>query len=157
MISDKPAAPRPFDEIKDDIKLRLARNAASERAQAVGREKLALLQQGKDKEAGVAFAKPVTLNRNQVQPNFTVDALKAVFQAESTKLPSYAGAVNERGGYSLYRISKVIEPPAPDEAKLNAANARVSEQIGRELMYAYLAALKASTTIKIEQGNLEKK
>jgi peptidyl-prolyl cis-trans isomerase D len=157
VLEYKPAAPRPFDEVKDDIKLRLARTAASERAQSAGKEKLALLQQGKDKEAGVSFGKPVTLNRNQVQPNFTADALKAVFQAESAKLPSYTGALNERGGYSLYKVVRVIEPPAPDEAKLNAANARVSEQVGRELLNAYIAALKSSTTVKIEQSNLEKK
>ena len=157
ILEHKAAAPRPFEEVKDDIKLRLARAAASERAQAAGKQKLALLEQGKEKEAGVVFGKPVTLNRNQVQPNFTQDALKAVFQADPAKLPAYAGAVNERGGYSIYKITKMVEPPAPDEAKLNAAGARVSEQVGRELMNAYLAALKATTNVKIEQNNLEKK
>jgi peptidyl-prolyl cis-trans isomerase D len=158
IVEHKPAAPRPFDEVKDDIKLQLARGTASERAMKSGRDKLALLEQGKsDKEAGITFGKPVTLNRNQVQPNFTQDALKAVFQADPAKLPAYAGATTERGGYAIYRISKVIEPPAPDDAKLNSASARVSEQLGRELMSAYLGALKAGTELKINQANLEKK
>jgi peptidyl-prolyl cis-trans isomerase D len=157
ILEYKPAAPRPFDEVKDDIKLRLARTAASEMAQKAGRDKLALLTQGKEKEAGVTFGKPVSLNRNQVQPNFTPDALKAVFQADPAKLPAYAGAVNERGGYSIYKITKVTEPPPADEAKLNAAGSRVSEQLGRELMSAYLASLKAGTEVKLNQSNLEKK
>jgi peptidyl-prolyl cis-trans isomerase D len=157
ILEYKPAAPRPFDEVKDEIKLRLARNAASEMAQKVGREKLALLVQGKDKEAGLAFGKPVTINRNQVGPNFTPDALKSVFQADPSKLPAYAGATTEKGGYAVYRITRMIEPPAADDAKLNAANSRVADQLGRELMNAYLASLKANTDIKINQANLEKK
>ena len=158
ILEYKPAAPRPFDEVKDDIKLRLARMAASELAQKAGREKLAALEQGKsDKQAGLTFGKPVTLNRNQVQPNFTPDALKAVFQADPKKLPAYAGATTERGGYAIYRIVKVIEPPPADDAKINAAGARVGEQLGRELMTAYLASLKSSTDVKIDQANLEKK
>jgi len=157
VLEYKPAAPRPFDEVKDDIKLRLARNAASATAQKVGREKLALLQQGKEKEAGLRFDKPVTLNRNQVQANFTPEALNAVFQADPSKLPAYTGAVNEKGGYALYRVTKMIEPPAPDDAKLNAASGRVADQLGRELMSAYLASLKANTDVKINQANLEKK
>jgi len=158
ILEYKPAAPRPFDEVKDELKLRLARTAASEMAQKVGRDKLALLTQGKtEKEAGVSFAKPVTLNRNQVQANFSPDALKAVFQLDQGKLPAYTGAVNDRGGFALYKVTKVIEAPAPDEQKLNAANARVSDQIGRELMNAYLGALKAAADVKLNQAQLEKK
>ena len=66
------------------------REAASELAQKAGREKLALLEQGKsDKEAGVAFGKPVTLQRSQPQPGFTPDVVTRVFQADPAKLPTY--------------------------------------------------------------------
>lgn len=158
VVEYRPAAPRPFDTVKDEIKLQLARSAATERAQQVGREKLALLEQGKpEKDAGLAFAKPVTVNRNQPVPGFTPDGLKAVFQADRAKLPSYAGASTERGGFAIYKVVKVTDPAAPDDAKVNAANARVSEQLGRELMNAYLAALKANADVKINQANLEKK
>ena len=157
VVEYKPAAPRTFDEVKDDIKLRLARTAASEMAQKAGREKLALLEQGKEKEAGLKFDKPVTVNRNQVGPNFTVDALKSVFQADPSKLPAYAGATTDKGGYAIYKITKMIEAPTPDDAKLNAANGRVADQLGRELMNAYLGSLKANTEVKIDQANLEKK
>jgi peptidyl-prolyl cis-trans isomerase D len=158
IVEYKPATPRPFDEVKDDIKLQLARLAASELAQKAGKEKLALLEQGKsEKEAGVTFGKVQTVGRNQAQPGFTPDALKEVFHAETAKLPSYAGATNEKGGYSIYKITKVIEPAAPDDAKLNAATSRVREELGRELMNAYLAALKSDADVKINQANIEKK
>ena len=54
IVEYKPAALRPFDDVKDEIRRQLVRKAASELAQKAGREKLALLEQGKsDKEAGV--------------------------------------------------------------------------------------------------------
>jgi peptidyl-prolyl cis-trans isomerase D len=71
ILEHKPAAVRPFEEVKEEIRMQLARKAGSEMAQKAGQDKLALLTQGKsEKEAGVEFAAPVTLNRNQVRPGF---------------------------------------------------------------------------------------
>jgi peptidyl-prolyl cis-trans isomerase D len=155
IVEYKPAAPKPFAEVKDEIRQQLIHQRASALAVKTGAEKLALLEAGKD--AGVAFDKPVTLTRNQAQPGVTAEALKKIFDAGERKLPEYAGASNERGGFSIYRIDKVIAPPAPDAAKVDAASARVGSELGRELMNAYLASLKADTDVKINQAALEKK
>jgi peptidyl-prolyl cis-trans isomerase D len=155
IVEHKPAAPRPLAQVQDEIRAQLVRKAATDLAEKAGREKLALLEQGKESEAGLAFGKPVAITRNQVQPGFTPDALKAIFAAEPRKLPAYTGATNERG-YAIYRIEKVIDAPAPDAAKLAAATARVGGDVGRELMGAYLASLKASVDVKINQAALEK-
>jgi peptidyl-prolyl cis-trans isomerase D len=157
VVEYKPAAPRPFAEVQDEIRQQLTRQGASEMAQKVGREKLALLTQGKEREAGLAFGKPVTVMRNQAQPGFPPEALKKIFDADSHKLPAYSGSVNERGGYSIYKVENVIEAPAPDATKIQSAGARVGSEIGRELMSAYLAALKAEGDVKINQAALEKK
>jgi len=157
IVEYKPAAPRPLADVRDEIRQQLTRQAASELAQKAGRGKLALLAQGKERDVGVVFDKPVTITRNQTQPGFPPDALKSVFLADEHKLPAYAGAANERGGFSIYRIDKVIDAPAPDAAKLQSASAQVGSEVGRELMNAYLASLKADTEVKINQAALEKK
>jgi len=157
VVEYKPAAPRPFAEVQDEIRQQLTRQGASEMAQKVGREKLALLAQGKEREAGLTFGKPVTVTRNQAQPGFPPEALQTIFDADSHKLPAYSGSVNERGGYSIYKVQNVIEAPAPDATKIQSAGARVGSEIGRELMSAYLAALKADGDVKINQAALEKK
>ncbi len=122
VVEYKPAAPRPFDDVKDEIRRQLVAREASEMAQKLGREKLALLEQGKsDKEAGVTFGKPVSVLRNQMQPGFSPEALTGVFRADAAKLPQYVGATNERGGYSIYRVQKTMLPPtATDPSKLVA-------------------------------------
>ena len=68
-----------------------------------------------------------------------------------------SGARTSAAAISIYRVEKVIDAPAPDAAKLQAASARVGSEIGRELMNAYLASLKADTDVKINQAALEKK
>jgi len=149
----KPASPRPFDAVKAEIRRQLEQKAASERAQVAGRAKLADLQQGKD--AGLAFGKPVTLRRNQPQPGIPAGALGAIFQVDASKLPAYAGAANDRGGYSLFRVQKVIAPPPPDAAKVTAFMGRVGDQVGRELASAYVASLRANADVKINEAALE--
>jgi peptidyl-prolyl cis-trans isomerase D len=155
VVEYKPAAPKPFDEVKDEIRKQLVHQKASEMAEKAGQEKLALLAQGKD--AGLAFDKAVTIDRNEAKPGFTAAAVKKVFDANPAKLPAYEGATNEKGGYSIYKIEKVIAPPAPDTTKVQTASSRVASEVGRELMNAYLAGLKAETDVKINQAALEKK
>jgi peptidyl-prolyl cis-trans isomerase D len=153
VVEYKPAAPRAFDDVKAEIRRQLERKAASELAHKSGADKLALVEQGKD--AGLAFARPVLLTRNQPQPGFPPTALTMIFQADSSKLPAYVGAANERGGYSIYRVQRVISPPSPDEAKVTAYTNRVADQLGRELMTAYAASLRARADVKINEANLE--
>lgn len=152
-----PAAPRPLAEVKEEIRAQLARKAASELAQKAGAAKLALLEQGKsDKEAGVGFGKPVTLQRTQAQPGFPPDAVSKVFQIDPAKLPAYTGTTNERG-YSIYKLIQVTTPKATDGQRLAAAGSRMGEQIGRELLNAYVASLKSRADVKIDQKALEQK
>ena len=155
IVEYKPAAPKPFDEVKDEIRQQLTKARASDMAAKTGSEKLALLAAGKD--AGVTFDKAVTLGRNQAQPGVTAAALKDIFETGERKLPAYTGVPNERGGFSIYRVDKVIDAPPADATKLDAASARVGGEIGRELMSAYLASLKADTSVKINEAMLEKK
>ena len=127
-------------------------------AQDAGRAKLALLAEGKgDKQAGVTFSKPVQLARNQPQSGFPPEAVTQIFQANPDKLPAYVGATNERGDYAIYKVLSVSTPATTDKSKIDAASARLGEQVGREMYAAYLATLKAKADVKINQANLEKK
>jgi peptidyl-prolyl cis-trans isomerase D len=158
IVEYKPAAPRAYDDVKDEIRRQLVRKSASEMAQKLGREKLALLEQGRsDKGAGVTFGKPVSVLRNQMQPGFSPEALTRVFQVDAAKLPQYVGATSERGGFAIYRVLKVMAPPVSDPSKLAAASARIGDLQSREVFDAYVSSLKAKADVKVNQANLEKK
>ena len=158
ILEYKPAAPRPFADVEQEIRNQLQRKAASELAQKAGAEKLKLLNEGKsDKDAGVTFGKPITVGRGQFQAGLSPDVLTRVFQANPDKLPSYTGATNERGGFSIVKVLKVITPPEGDKARVDMASSRLSDQLGREMLAAYMASLKTKADVKINQANLEKK
>jgi peptidyl-prolyl cis-trans isomerase D len=153
-----PAKPRSFEDVEQEIRRQLTLKEARQMAQNAGREKLALLEQGKSaREAGVTFSPVVSLGRNDARPGYSPDALKLIFRVDPAKLPRFAGAVNERGGFSIYKVDKVVNSPAPEAGTLASANARIGEQLNRELLNAYLATLKAKADVKINQAALEKK
>ena len=116
------------------------------------------LEEGKRaKDVGVTFAKPVTVGRGEFQPGLPPDVLKSVFQANPDKLPAYTGGTNERGGFSIVRVTKVFTPTDTDKQRVDMASARLGEQLGRELLTAYVASLRAKSDVKINQANLDKK
>jgi peptidyl-prolyl cis-trans isomerase D len=158
IVEYKPSTPRAFADVAPEIRRQLVTRAAAEMAQKMGEDKLAALQSGKsNSDAGLTFGKPIDVVRNQPQPGISPEALVKVFQASPTKLPGYTGATNERGGYSIYKLMKVIDAPAPDAGKLTLAGTRVGEQLGREMLTAYLGSLKAGADVKINQAAVEKK
>jgi len=158
VIEYKPAAVRAFDDVKGEIHRQLVQQGAAELAQKTGREKLALLEQGKsEKEAGVVFARPLTLRRNQMQPGMTPDALNRIFRVDAAKVPQFVGATADRGGFAIYKVVKVIAPPPAEPSKLAAAASRISELQNREVFDAYVNTLRAKANVQVNQANLEKK
>jgi len=157
LLEYKPSAPRPFDEVKEEIRKQLVRQEAGELAQKAGREKLALLEQGRsERDAGLAFAKAVTVARNRAQPGFSPEAITRIFQADPAKLPSYVGAASA-GGFSIYKVDGVINPPEPEPARLASARKAISDARSREIFEAYIADLKGKAKVEINQANLDKK
>lgn len=158
IVEHKASAPRPFDEVKAEIRQQLERKAMADAAERAGRAKLALLEQGKsDKDAGLAFGKPVEVARNQPGATLPPDALLRVFQADTSKLPVYVTATDPRGGFTIYRVSKVTSPSTYDEGRLKLAAERMGDQLGRDFASAYLASLRSRSDVKIEQAQLEVK
>ena len=158
IVEYKPAAPRAFADVAADIRRDLIARGASERAQKAGKERMAMLEAGKsDKDVGLVFGPAAMVGRGQQVAGFSPEALVQIFQANAAALPQFVGATNERGGFSIYRVSKVVVPDSVDKARLDLAGSRLSEQLGRELFTAYLASLKAKAEVKINQANLEKK
>jgi peptidyl-prolyl cis-trans isomerase D len=158
IVEYKPAAVRPLADVRDQIRGEIVRRESSALAIKAGTEKLAALEAGKsEKGAGLTFGKPVDVMRTQTGPEFTPSSLNRVFAVDPQKLPGFVGLPNARGGYSIYRVSKVSTPDKLDDAQIKLAGQRMGEQVGRELLAAYLAGLKAHTDVTINQAALEKK
>ena len=124
VVEYKPAAPRPFDDVKDEIRRQLAQREASEMAQKAGREKLALLEQGKsDKEAGVDVRQA---GERAAQPDAAGLLAGRAGARSSASMPRSCRSTPARPTSAeasrSTRVQKVMLPPtANDPAKLAAA------------------------------------
>ncbi|MEK7754295.1 MAG: hypothetical protein AAB654_20385 [Acidobacteriota bacterium] len=154
VIEHKPAAPRALDEVKAEIAKKLTEQQAMALAIKRGAEKYAELQQGKD--AGLKWSTGKIVAR-QGKPAVHPDALKAIFRADTGKLPVYLGVELRDRGYGIYRISRVIDAPPVDAAREKELQEQLARQAAQENSMAYIASLRAGAKIEINKANLEKK
>lgn len=154
VIEHKPAAVRLLDEVKAEIAKKLIERESMALANRSGAAKFAELQQGKS--AGLTWPAPKAIGRDG-KPAVHPDALKAIFRADTAKLPAYVGVELRDRGYGLYRISRVIDAPPADEARETSLQEQLARQAAQQDYAAYLASLRAAAKIEINKANLEKK
>lgn len=145
IVEYKPAAKRPFDDVKNIVRERVAQIEAANLAKKTGEAKLAALKT-KDDTAGFSDAK--TASRTKAK-NFDGAALVAVMKADVTKLPAYVGADVRGKGYSVFRISKVTQPANVDAARRQAEQQQVANALAQQEMIGYIEVLKEKAKVKI--------
>lgn len=150
----KPASIRPYEEVAPAINQRLQREQASALAVKYGKEALAQLQQGKE-VAGLAWG-AVQMVARQTPQGLAEVVLKQAFKADAGKLPAYAGLESPQGGFTLLKISRVIEAGDIESGKRQAYAVRLQNILGQEYAAAQLASLKQKTKVEIKKENLEK-
>ena len=154
VLEHKSAAVRPLDEVKAEITKKLTQQEAMALAVKRGAAIYADLQQGKD--AGLSWSAAKIVGR-EGKPVVHPDALKAIFRADTGKLPAYLGVELRDRGYGIYRISRVIEAPPVDAAGEKAMQEQLARQAAQADSTAYIASLRATAKIEINKANLEKK
>ncbi|TCS39236.1 peptidyl-prolyl cis-trans isomerase D [Paucimonas lemoignei] len=145
IVSHKPASKRPFDEVKAGIRERVIQEEAAKLAQQAGEAKLAALK-AKDDASGFGPAKVVSRNKRE---DLDATSLQAIMKADSSKLPSYAGAELPQQGYAVYRITKVMQPAAADAARRQAEAQQISGIVAQQETAAYVQALKQRAKVKL--------
>ncbi|MEO6562507.1 MAG: SurA N-terminal domain-containing protein [Nitrosospira sp.] len=154
VLDHRPATLPPITALKDKITGLVARQQAGEAAMKVGREKLSQLQEGKN--GMVTWDGTQQISRREPQ-GLDNETLRAVFKAEVSSLPSYAGVTNSKGGFTLIRVNRVIDP-IPAEASQRKTFARQLQQVlTQEDLSAYLAGVKKRYDVTVRNGSLETK
>jgi peptidyl-prolyl cis-trans isomerase D len=153
VLEHKPVAQRPLEEVRAGIVKRLTDEEALKLARAAGMERLKQLQAGEAAKTTWSLARSVSReNPAGIDPR----ALPLLFRADPAKLPAYVGVDLPPGGYGLYRISKVTEVTATDDAKLRAIDAGLSRQEARDGYQAFVDSLRSRAKISINEANLKK-
>ncbi len=148
VLNHRPAAMRSMAAAKDEITMLVIRQQAAEAAIKEGEEKLARLQKG---EAGMVAWGPVQQVSRQQPQGMDNETLRTIFKARSTGLPSYAGVANPQGGFTLLRISRVIELVPADKATRKAFGKQLQRLLTQEELAAALAGIRQRSDVTIKK------
>lgn len=149
----KPASVRPLTEVAASIKQKLEKQQASELAAVQGKKLLEQLQHGEKTSVSWKQAQSVTRNqRSGVEP----ELLRAVFGADTGKLPAYVG-VNGQSGFVLARIDAVKDTASVDDIKRFRYAQQIRQITGEELLMSYLADAKKRADITMKDFAAEEK
>lgn len=151
VIEHKPATAQSLMVVREQIIEKLKQQMAEAKAVEEGQAKLARLQAGEgDVDVSWADAKQISYMQSQ---GLDHETLRTVFRTEVDSLPVYIGVANPKGGFSLMRINKVIEPEPAEETKLNNFNKQLQQMIAQEEMSSYLSVLRKQYDVKVKQDN----
>jgi peptidyl-prolyl cis-trans isomerase D len=152
VVEHQPPAQRSFDEMKGEIAELLRRREASALALKEGTAKLEQLRKGSD--SGIKWGPPRLVSRREAQ-GLSANLLRQVVSADTSKLPTYIGVPIPDGGYSLLKITRVVEEPLKDSDP--QVTGRAAQLYGGADYQAYVDSLRARADIDIRSGALEKK
>ncbi|MFH1493540.1 MAG: SurA N-terminal domain-containing protein [Pseudomonadota bacterium] len=154
LLEYKAASVRPMDEVAAALEQRLQRQQASVLAVKWGKDALAQLQQG-NSPAGLNWSPSQLVSRSK-PADLAPEVLKETFRAKADKLPAYTGVENKQGGFTLVKVSKLVETGALEEGRKQAYAQRFASMLEREYAAAYLSSLKQKTKVEIRKDALEK-
>jgi peptidyl-prolyl cis-trans isomerase D len=156
VLEHKPAALQPLEVVKGDIEKYLIREEALKLATKDGEEKLARLAKGEAVDLKWSPARNVSRTAAQELPP---DALRAVFKADTAKLPAHAGVAVPGSGYALYRISSVkgVGEIGKDDPLGRALAQKYSRFVAEEEFAAWMSTLKEKFPVEINKTALESK
>lgn len=152
VIEHRPAAMRSLAEVSADIRKTLVESKAADLAREAGAKALATLQDGG--QVNLHWADKRTVSREN-PGGLDGQALAAVFRADVTKLPAYAGVATD-GGYAVYRIDRVESPEKIDPQREKAAAFALGQLSARAQFNGFVQGLRASTDIEINEAQLQK-
>ncbi|HTS51707.1 MAG TPA: SurA N-terminal domain-containing protein [Burkholderiales bacterium] len=153
VVAHEPSKLRPFDEVQGAIVQALTQQKAAELARKEGEALLDRLRKGED--AGVRWSASQTVSRQRPE-GLQPEAARAVFRADASKLPAYAGVEIGDGRFVLYRVSKVIDTEAIDPEQRTALAKQLNPIAGQEALAARVSDLKQRADVKVDEKKIEK-
>jgi peptidyl-prolyl cis-trans isomerase D len=149
VVDHRPAAVRPFEEVKTAIRQRLERDEAAKLARAAGEEKLAELR----KQANETGFSPVIAVSRRSPQGMPANLLNEVLRTRADKLPTYVGAEMEGAGYLIANVVSAKEASAQLPAQREAERRAVQRQAAAADEVAYAEGLRVrhkATVLKPE-------
>ena len=153
VVEHKAADQRPFDTVRASIEQRFKREEAVKLAVADGEAKLKAVIEGKD--AGLKWPAPLAVSR-QKPGGLPPQVLDKVFRADAKQLPAVVGVATPMG-YSLVKVTKVIEVDKIDDDKRKALAEQLKQTLALAELESTLAALRGRVGVQVSKEAFDRK
>ncbi len=153
VVEHAPASDMPFEDVSADIIDFLKAERAIEQAKARGEALVKKLNDG-EKVKGLDWSRPnsVTLLRRQ---GLHPEGARAVFTADTSKLPAYAGVVVDDGRYVVYRISKVQEVESVSPEQVQTSRRQLSQIAQQEQYSSVVESMRERSDVRVRQDRVQ--
>ncbi|HTN49454.1 MAG TPA: peptidylprolyl isomerase, partial [Burkholderiaceae bacterium] len=152
VVEHRPAAIRPLEEVKAQIRQRLEQQEAAQLARKAGEEKLAeLLKQPSD----AGFSPPITVSRRAPQ-GMPPGLLNEVLRTQADKLPTFVGSGVEGLGFLIAQVVSAKEGAAQTPAQRDAERRALQRQVAAADEVAYAEGLRTRHNVKVNRPELRR-
>ena len=153
VVNHRPAAVRPLEEVKADVRQLLIQAKSAELAKAEGQARLAAW---KNEPAQANLGQALTVSREQAQgqPQALVEA---ALRADPAHMPALTGVDLGSQGYALVRVNKIVPRPEMTSQQAEQSRQQFARLWGQAESQAYLASLKAQFKVEMLAEKPQKK
>jgi peptidyl-prolyl cis-trans isomerase D len=152
IVEYKPAAVRPLDEVRPQVRQLVERREAVRLAREAGEARLAELRK-QPSDAGFAPARSISRGNPQGLPP---GALNAIMRAPADKLPAFVGTEVDNAGYLIAQIVATKAGEAVTAEQRDARNRVLAQQAAAADEIVYAEGLKARHNVKILKADFQK-
>lgn len=153
VVTHRPAAVRPFEDVKANVRQLLIQAKSAELAKAEGQARLAA-RKNEPAQANLAQALTVSREQAQGQPQALVEA---ALRADPAHLPALTGVDLGSQGYALVRVNKIVPRPEMTTPQAEQSRQQFARLWGQAESQAYLASLKAQFKVEMLAEKPQKK
>lgn len=152
VVEHRPARLRPLEEVSKLIETTLHGERTMQLLTQKGEAAIRALEQGD--EPGLGWSAFRVVDR---QPSEVLDpeGARAVFRADTAKLPAYIGFARTDGSYRIVRISRVLEASELDPMLMAAIGPGLTQAQQQAEMKAMISLIMAGQKVKIMPNAIE--
>jgi peptidyl-prolyl cis-trans isomerase D len=145
IVNHRPAAVRPFEDVKSDVRQWLIQSKSAELAKAEGQ---ARLNAWKADPAQASWGDVQTVSRDQT-PTLPQAVIDAALRADPAKLPVLVGVDLGVQGYAVVRVGKIVPRLVGSPQQAEQSKAQFARLWGQAESQAYLASLKSKFKVEM--------
>lgn len=145
VVNHRPAAVRPFEEVKADARQRLIQAKSAELAKAEGQARLAAWTSD---PAQSALGEAVTVSRDQA-PALPQAVIDAALRADPSKMPALIGVDLGLQGFAVVRVNKIVQRPEATAQQSEQSRQQFARLWGQAESQAYLSSLKSQFKVEM--------